>query len=389
MINIGKKEEVTVLIPQLYEYVIQPNHVTDARYEYTLLQERIFTGIMYELQRPIEDVIKGKDIEQLNLFNDNFSNQYEVKIVIPLKNLTTASNYKHIFPAAENMMLTPIRFPSKTYLGEDGLAAKPLLKKIVIPVKKNRRYDLEIYLDKEIAQILIDVSTKSPSFPVEYTRFVYQIAQQASSKYTSLLYKKICSWRKKGGFTISLQNLYNDICVGNVYLNKQGQIDYRNFRIKVLEKAKEELYKKADCWFEYSENYQGRNVNSITFKVITRAVEERKNENKENIKFLLKQHFQINNEDIEKHFSLLFSEEYFDSARIMQKLIEIQEAMNEIRIKTKLVDPKAYAMKAVINLMNEIIPKTENQKGGYKKKTENQKKIENVLENLANKFKIT
>ena len=49
-----RKKKVEVLVPALAEYIIQPNHVTNARYEYTLLQERIFTAMMHYLQKPLE-----------------------------------------------------------------------------------------------------------------------------------------------------------------------------------------------------------------------------------------------------------------------------------------------------------------------------------------------
>ena len=338
-----RKKKVEVLVPALAEYIIQPNHVTNARYEYTLLQERIVTAIMYELQSPINDIIRGTDVRQLDLFNEKINNDNVVQIFIPLQNITTAPNYKYILPTAKRMVETSITFPTKMANKEGGFSVRPLLDEAKVPEHGNKRSVLEIYIKKDIAKMLIDISMRSPRFPVEYTRFVYQIAQNASSKYTSLLYKKICSWRAKGGFTISLENLYKDICVQSVY-QKDGKIAYKDFKRFVLEKAKDELFRKADCWFEYVELYEGRSVKNIRFKVITPETEEMNEKRKEIVKQGLRFRLQLSEKQI-SDLSPLFDDENFNYELIMMKIDNLTEHIRKNRFTIHY--PKAYAFESL------------------------------------------
>lgn len=249
------------------EYILQPNHVTNARYEYTLIQERIFTAIMYYLQDTIKDFIKYITPQQLELFKENKEDPTRIKLTIPLKHITRPSDYKSILPAAKKMIEIAISFPYETPAGID-VKILPLITDADRPYGGTRRSgEMMLTITREVAEILINVQ-KRGNVPVKYTRYVYQIAQNTASKYTSLLYKKIASWKFKGGFTISLKDLYKDICVQGIY-QKDGKILYKEIKKNILEKAKNELYQKADCWFEYIENYEGRRVKSVTFKVIT------------------------------------------------------------------------------------------------------------------------
>jgi len=352
-----KKRKVQITIPELRNYVVQPNQVTNARYEYTLIQERVFTAIMYKLQDVIKKKINYNPIQnmQTDLFANHSSEDVEntIKITLPLKDLADKSKYNTVIESAKKMGNISIEFPS---FKENIDRTYYLLRAVDTPAIGNRHQNLDVYINRDVAEILINVITNRLGQPVEYTRFMYEIAQQASSKYSSLMYKKICSWKKRGGFTILLEELYKDLCVNNAYLLPDGRINYKNFKSKVLEKSKEELFQKADCWFEYTENYKGRSVHSINFKIITPQLVEKINEHKDYIKYLLKNHFNISSDDISKHLSPLFTEENFDHVRLSQKILEIHEAMHKIRYenKNKVFDPKAYAMKSLINFVNEI-----------------------------------
>ncbi|MDR0575530.1 MAG: replication initiation protein [Tannerella sp.] len=337
-----EKRKVQVLVPELAEYIIQPNAVTNAVYEYNLLEERILTGLMYQLQTPIHELKKLADVKQLSLFNDpTRESEDTVKMLIPLKDITTAPNYARVEDAAKKMRQTNVVFP----IERDGLpftVVGGLIDEATIPLVNNRRSShLEIRMSKKVAEILINIRKKG-DIPVEYTRYVYQIAQNASSKYTSLLYKKIASWKVKGGFTIPLEDLYRDICVQKVYLNKDGSINYKNFKSNVLEKAKNELYQKADCWFEYTENYEGRRVKSITFKVITPEMEQTREDKIFYLKKLMIVHLQVYEKDIPAG---LF--EKVDLPTIGAAILRIKEAIDTVRP----VNKKGYAIKSLQNLM--------------------------------------
>lgn len=337
-----EKRKVQVLVPELAQYIIQPNAVTNAVYEYSLFEERILTGIMYQLQTPIHEFKKYADVKQLSLFNDpTRESEDTVKLLIPLKDITTAPHYEQVEAAAKKMRQTNVVFP----IMRDGLpytVIAGLIDEATVPMVNNRRSShLEVRMSKKVAEILINIRKKG-DVPVEYTRYVYQIAQNASSKYTSLLYKKIASWKVKGGFTISLEDLYRDICVRKVYLNNDGSVNYKNFKQNVLEKAKKELQQKADCWFEYIENYEGRRVKSITFKVITPEFEQTQEDKIFYLKLLMGNLLRVYEKDIPAG---LFDK--VDPVIINDAIIRIAQAIKD----NKITNKKGYAIKSLQNLI--------------------------------------
>ena len=344
-----RKQKVEVLVPQLAEYIIQPNHVTNARYEYTLLQERIFTGMMYYLQTDIKELLRHANPQQLQIFTENKDTNTYITLPVPLKDIALPENYNQVVAAAKKMRKTSIVFKVKDEYGNESTVVDGLISRATIPSAGNRRSSiLEIEISRQVAEILINVQKKG-NIPVEYTRYIYQIAQQASSKYTSLMYKKICSWRTKGGFTISLDNLYKDICVRKVYLKKDGTVNYKNFKAKVLEKAKAELYRKSDCWFEYVELYESRTVKNIRFKVITPETEEMDARRKELVKQGLRERLHLTEQQISA-LSPLFNDDNFRYDLIIMKIDNLVEYIRKNR--WKINNPKAYAFDALKNMFS-------------------------------------
>jgi len=351
-----RKRKVEILIPEISTYIMQPNHVTNARYEYTLLQERVFTAIMYGLQDPIKNKLKVPADRQLDLFAGYLANDDNViKLSIPLSDIAPKSAYESAIKAAKKMTAITITTPGVNKQNIiDSEIDFVLVKAIQTPLVGSRRKNIEILINRDVAEILIDIMSNRPGIPSEYTRFMYEIAQSASSKYTSLLYKKICSWRKKGGFTVLVQDLYNDLCVNNVYLNEDKTVRYKDFKRYVIEKARQELFQQADCWFEYSENYKGARVHSLTFKVIAPETEQMVMEQKAAIRRLFKEHFRLTDKEIDNNLSALFIDKNFNYSLIANRASGIYEAMSQKRSNRTLVDPKAYALTCLRNLATEI-----------------------------------
>ena len=343
-----RKRQVEVLVPALAEYIIQPNHVTNARYEYTLLQERIFTGMMYYLQTDIKDLLHNATPQQLRIFTENEKADNIITLPIPLKDIALPEHYNQVVAAAKRMRKTSVVFKIKDHEGNESTVVDGLISRAVIPSAGHRRSSiLEIDIHRQVAEILIDIQKRGET-PIEYTRYIYQIAQQASSKYTSLLYKKICSWRAKGGFTISLENLHKDICVRKVYLKKDGAVSYKHFKEKVLEKARKELFRKADCWFEYVELYEGRSVKNLRFKIITPETEEMNNRRIEIVKQGLRERLHLSEQQIAA-LSPLFDYENFNYELIIMKIDNLVEYIRKNRFQIHY--PKAYAFDALKNMM--------------------------------------
>jgi plasmid replication initiation protein len=160
---------------------------------------------MYYLQDAIKISRKGEDYTQLALFND-FNNPYFIEFNIPLKDLSIPQHYDHLKQAIKSLASIVIEFPYKDPLTkQDRIGIEGLLSASVPKINDRSSY-MQVRINKDIARLLIYIDQNQFGQPINYTRFLYSIAQSAKNKYTSRIYKLICSWRKKGGFVISLDN---------------------------------------------------------------------------------------------------------------------------------------------------------------------------------------
>ena len=197
-------------------------------------------------------------------------------------------------------------------------------------------------IDKRIAKLLIDIEQNTFGQPINYTRFLYSIAQSAKNKYTSRVYKLICSWRKKGGFVISLDNFREQMGIDSKYKY------YNDIKKHILVPVQEELFEKADCWFNCnSEDFitkQGNSVTHLNFKVITPELIKEDSEKKDYVFYLLRNHFKFDDKNIEQIAPI------FDTATTNEILLKIMQ-LNEFCSKdtSKITDITGYVLKSLIN----------------------------------------
>jgi hypothetical protein len=51
--KITEKRQEVIMLPEIINYIQQPNRVTEASYDYTLVQKKILTAVLYYLQEAI------------------------------------------------------------------------------------------------------------------------------------------------------------------------------------------------------------------------------------------------------------------------------------------------------------------------------------------------
>ena len=101
------KRKKEVLVPKKSDMVFIPNRVTNAKYNYTLIQEKIFNFLLYNLQAAIRLNMNGGDYHQLELFKE--INEDRVGISIPINNISTPNHYSEVREAAESLGKSLIR----------------------------------------------------------------------------------------------------------------------------------------------------------------------------------------------------------------------------------------------------------------------------------------
>ncbi len=265
-----------------------------------------------------------------------------IKIQIPLKEITIPQHYAQVKKSVKELASIVVEIPYyNESMKEDRILYKGLLS-ADIPSDSKGSGIIEIEIDKRVARLLIEIEQNKVGQPVNYTRYVYEIAQNATNKYTSRIYKLICSWRKKGGFTISLDEFRKWIGIEDKYKY------YTDIKKNILIPVQEELFEKADCWFNCnSEEFvtkQGHSITHLNFKIITPELIEEEEKRRDYILHLLRTHFKFEDRHLDQIRPL------FQKARTADILMKIT-ALREYYLDniTKIADVTGYVIKSLQN----------------------------------------
>jgi plasmid replication initiation protein len=218
--------------------IIQPNHISTARFTYTAIEKNIIYTIVDSLQNKM-----NKDL------NQTFTEQ---EIYIEMKMIEKNNNYKRIRDAVKSLSSKQIEF-------EINLPGTNKIHKKLTSILSGLDYEIN---SKYISFFI-------PSSAVlffcyiggGFTSFQKTIAISLNSIYSKLLYELCCRFQDKGGFNTSIERF-------KIYLSiehKYKQIAH--LRHKVLNVAEKELKQKADYYFSYSLVKVGRKYTEIKIKI--------------------------------------------------------------------------------------------------------------------------
>ena len=206
---------------------------------------------------------------------------------------------------------------------------------------------MTIEIEKKVADILIKIDRDLDGTPKNYTRHAYEVTQNATCKFTPVIYKLLCSWRKKREFKIGLDELKADLCIPEMYK------EYYDFKRRVLVPVMEELKEIGDCWFDcnargFLERKKGK-ATMLCFRVITADMIKEDDSRAEYIRNMLKTHFDFKSEDIDQINSILLNANV-DKKQILTKIMYLAEtiskkSMTEDRVKNK----KSFVLTSLIN----------------------------------------
>lgn len=364
MVVVSVKKRVKQTLPEDQTYIYQPNRVTNAKYKSSLVSERLLTIIQASLQEAVMYSMKGNnDFSQLSLFKDNY-----LTVEVPLKVLTKSNtlksssstdNKQYVYELCHSLMDLKIEFP---FVSDDGKTQYRAIRHIVDGINIPEKVIVKdgktrIYLKSAIfrftyeqaerfCKIDYDLNNKRPK---NYTKFLLHTAMNAKNKYTPRIYKLISSWSKKGGFIISVAELKDRLGItGTDDNNQQHDLysNYSDFVKRVLEPVKDELYRKTDCWFEYSPaKKEGKKVTHLQFKVITPLLEKDLQTKIDHARYLLREHFEFEDKDLRSIDEIFKSD--FDGEEFFMKLFEIKDHI--ARNRDTINNPKGYIVRTLHN----------------------------------------
>lgn len=335
---VRKKE---VILPAKPEIMFIPNRVTNAKYNYTLVQEKIFNYVLFNLQEAIKLSLNGKDYSQLKLFKD--INEDRISISIPIRSIASPNHYPEIREAAENLAKSIIRIVQvNKETGKKEIRSLTLFGAVVTPLEKQRTAELKIEMSKEVSRLLVEMDTNKLGIPSNYTSFDLHVITRAKNKYTPRIYKKIESWKEKGGFYITLDEFRDWLDLGEKYKK------YSEIKRNILVPVQEELEEKAHCWFNCKEKSfekrTGKEVIGLSFKVITPAFEAMKITQMDNIKSLLIQHLGFKADHLSQ-IEPIFRPN-FDFSRISAAVIRLHSYV--VANAKEIGNKQAYVIKSLL-----------------------------------------
>src|ERR1035437_1052672 len=201
----GNKQKRILLAPGISKFIYQPNRVTNAVYSFSLIQERLLNAFIFYLQEAIKERMDGNDYTKMLLFQE-FQNDLVYRFNIPLKEISTPQNYPHVKESLKELASLVVEIPYRDEHTKKQMIRYTGFIRVNVPQNNERSSYIEVETEKKVARMLIEIDMNKDGQPINYTRFEYQIAQNASSKYSSRIYKLLCSWRSKGEFIMRLDD---------------------------------------------------------------------------------------------------------------------------------------------------------------------------------------
>ena len=224
--------------------ILQPNRVTEAKYDFSAIQHNILYIILHRIQQDVDH----RDRMNQTLFN-------EIIMDIPLKELDASENYKHIFLSAKELIKKEISFKYKDEQGRTTYVATSCLSTV--------RYTrgtgtLKIYVTSDAVTALAYIGEG-------FTRYQLKTAISLKSKYSKRLYELCSRWKDKGQFFVTIQRFRDMFSLSDSYK------DIKALKRRVLEPGQEELRRTADIYFTYRlVKGSGRAYETIYFTVLSK-----------------------------------------------------------------------------------------------------------------------
>lgn len=337
--NYSAKRNVPIILPLKQTSIFQNNNITNARYNCTFIQEKVFNAIMFYLQESIALNCKNQDFTQLSLWQEEDNNIY---IKIPLKEITTPPNYDYARDAIAKFAVVPISIPYT-----DPVTKKPWVKisglfEVHIPIENSYNSQVKISIKKDIAKILTEIDKDENGNPIKYTRYIYEIIQNSKKRYTPKIYKKLCSFRKKGGF-------YQRIDEFREWLNIEKTYEkFSDIKTNILVPSQKELFQRADCWFNCAAKdfivRDKKKVIGLNWKVITPELIKNEETKQFQINNFLKNNFNFTDKDI-----LLINDifQVTTADKIMLKIAELNGYLNNDNKYKEIKNVTQYIIKSL------------------------------------------
>lgn len=331
------------LIPGTLTTIYQSNRITTGAFQgFGLLHTKIFIAIIKSLQEAIKAELNGLDWQQMKLFDQVTKDTIQVKL--HLKDIASANHYGDVLKAAKELMQLVLQL-KKNNSKQDFVSFRTLFTGVDAPVKIEGKTVLKIHVLKDVAKEIIAIDRNKDGKTTNFTKFIYETAMASNSKYTARIYILISSWKIKGGFYITMEDLRRVLDI-----EEKEYVNFSDFNKRILLPAQVELEGKADCWFNAAapdfQNKIGKKVIGLNFKVITQTTRTKQKEKVEYIRHILRSHASFQDRDFVPIKEVLDQTEELDD--ILVKIIYLI-GKNQDEEGKKIKNKIAYITHGLVN----------------------------------------
>lgn len=232
--------------------LIQDNRITSARYELNLMEKRI----LYILIRDIRNKYIATKQGNTTLFDDLIIQTTSNQLLKELREKTP----KRVKAAFKSLRLKSFEWQNE--YPEDHELHEWFEVGFINYGQWNRGGTIEFQVSKIILPFFVELTQR-------FTEYSLVVAMSLKSKWSQRFYEICCQWKNAGGRTMDIKELRHLFQLENKY---QKYAALKNRVIDVAKKELKELYLKgeSDVYFEYSELKNGRSVEAIRLKIITK-----------------------------------------------------------------------------------------------------------------------
>jgi len=246
--------------------IIQPNLITQAKYDYTATQK----NVLYHIISTLQDKMTKEKVDK-NLFGEFY-------IEINIAQLAGIKNHSKVLEATKDLIGKKFSYNWKNERGKESTTTTGLVSSVTH--EKNSKI-LQVKIPEAIVPVLLYIGEG-------FTQYQKTIALTLKSTHAKRLYEICNRWKDVGGYTCSLDDFKEMMCLDDKY-SKLSML-----KTRVLDAAKKELDEQSDITFEYSlKKEKARNFNVISFKIITKTKEKEKEKAYDDQLFLILNMLQI------------------------------------------------------------------------------------------------
>lgn len=294
---------------------------------------------MKALQIGIAEEMNGNNAFQLSLFDEPHPELICIKI--KLKDIARHDQYAEVIKSIKGLMNVFIEIENDN---KNRISISHLITRMDLPKRISGVTHVDVDMYKQTAKHLMSIEFNSKREPIMFTKYLFNIAVSATSKFTPKMYMLLCSWKKKRAFRITLDTLKYQLG-----LNKKTYPNYHDFKRFVLLPVQKDLENRADCWFDCQrkdfEIKSGRKVIALFFKILLPEMQKERKSKLDYVYHLLRNHAGFQDEHICALQSYL---QNVDDTTVL--LVKIQELITYCSDKANNVgNTAAYILQSLKN----------------------------------------